>query len=88
MDGQLSPQEASQFDGGQDNNDAPSKEQHRMEENGFRVNFFIEAEALKECTAPVFVAVFFNSIGVSASEYHEDQRENNQENQEDYTESV
>ena len=60
MDGQLGPKEVSQFDGGQDNNDAPSKEQHRMDENGFRVYFFIEAKALKECAAPVFVDVFFN----------------------------
>ena len=88
MDGQLGPQEASQFDSGQDNHNPPSKEYHWMDENRFRVDFFIEAEALKECAAPVFVAVFLKSIGVQASEHHEDQREDNQKNQEDQAESV
>ena len=59
-----------------------------MDENRFWAYFFIEAEALKEFTTPVFVAVFFKSIGVSASKRNEDQREDNHENQEDHAESV
>ena len=88
MDGQLGRQEFSQFDGCQSNRDAPSKEEHRVDENRFWVNFFIKAEALKECAAPVFVAVFFKYIGVSASEYYEDQREDNQKNHEDHAQTV
>ena len=88
MDGQLGRQEFSQFDGCQSNRDAPSKEEHRVDENRFWVNFFIKAEALKECAAPALKAFFFQFFEIPASKCNKYQRENNTESQEDYTQSV